>query len=61
MKRRNFLKISLSSVAAVSMTGCNLNSQEAQYSIREQDLRFRLPELFDTPPQAPQQSKAKEG
>ena len=53
-KRRNFLKFSLSSAAAVSLNGCNLNAERSQYRMHKDDeYKKQLPELFKTPPQAP--------
>lgn len=54
MKRRNFLKISLSSSAVLALSGCNLYREERQYGLQDRYLSRKLPELFDTPPQAPE-------
>ena len=54
MKRRNFLKVSLSSVASMAVSGCNLNLEESQYSLENTKLRESIPELFSAPKQVPE-------
>lgn len=53
-KRRKFLKISLSSITVLSLSGCDLNAEKSKYKIyKDNEYKRLLPELFRTPPQAP--------